>query len=247
MALTTGTYLGSITSDTASLAATITDETLDADVPTCPGWTLRDLAHHLGEVQRWARLAAVTGAPPQDDAIDPPPAPGPDEARALQEWLTSGARALVDAMRDLDPAAPTWHPFPVPKVAGVWPRRQAHEVAVHRWDAQRAVGEPGDDFPLAADFVAEYFEVIVPRVIDRDGRTPPVGRLRVRLTDAGTEWTVDTTERDVRFTASAAADVDLPELTGSADDVVLALWRRQPLPGGPTSPLAEQWLEFGGN
>ncbi|MFN8172291.1 MAG: maleylpyruvate isomerase family mycothiol-dependent enzyme [Candidatus Nanopelagicales bacterium] len=246
MALTTGTYLGSITSDTASLAATITDETLDADVPTCPGWTLRDLAHHLGEVQRWARLAAVTGAPPQDDAIDPPPAPGPDEARALQEWLTSGARALVDAMRDLDPAAPTWHPFPVPKVAGVWPRRQAHEVAVHRWDAQRAVGEPGDDFPRAADFVAEYFEVIVPAsstATEHATGRPPAGPADRRRDG----WAVDTTERDVEFTASAAADVDLP-----GAHRIGGRRRSRPVeatapPGGPTSPLAEQWLEFGGN
>ncbi len=246
MPLTTDAYLDSIIDDTVALAATITDPTLDLPVPSCPGWTLRDLAHHLGEVQRWARLAVVTAAPPDEAAIDPPPGVGPDEAAALRRWLVTGAHALVDAMRDLDPTAPTWHPFPVPRVAAVWPRRQAHEVAVHRWDAEHAVDAPSGGFVLGADFVAEYFEVIVPRVIDRDGRSAPSGRIRVRLTDTATSWVVDTSDATVQVVAGDP-DLALPELAGTADDLVLALWRRQALPSGATSALAAAWLDFGGN
>ena len=242
--------LDSILADTEALAATITDDTLDVAVPSCPGWTLRDLAHHLGEVQRWARLAVVTGAPPRESDIDAPPASGPDEAAVLRSWLLAGARALVDAMRDLDPAAPTWHPFPVPQVVAVWPRRQAHEVAVHRWDAQNAIGGPASGFPLGPDFVAEYFDVIVPRVMARDGRTPPRGRLVVRVSETATATVIDTTDGTVKVQPVGAVEPvehGLPELAGRADDLVLALWRRQPLPGGTSSSLAAAWLEFGGN
>lgn len=238
-------YLTSIRTDTAALAATLDDTTLDIAVPSCPGWTLRDLAHHLGYVQRWARLAATTGRQPDDDAIDDPPLAGPDEAAALRAWLVGGADDLVAALARIDPAAPTWHPFPVPRVAAVWPRRQAHEVAVHRWDAQHAVGAAPTAMPLADDFVAEYFEVIVPRVVDRDGRTPPVGLLDVTLADS--TYRVDSAAGWVGFgprPASGAADA---EITGAAEDVVLALWRRAPLPTAPTSPLAAEWLAFGGN
>lgn len=240
-------YTASIVADTEALAATITDETLDTPVPSCPGWTLRDLAHHLGYIQRWARLAVVTAARPDDSAIGAPPPSGPAEAAQLRTWLLTGAHELVAAFDRLDPTAPTWHPFPVPRLAGVWPRRQAHEVAVHRWDAEHAIGAPSEPMALADDFVAEYFEVIVPRVVDRDGRRPPVGRLAVRLTDVGAAYLVDTTGGAVAFgPLPDGAGVDA-EIVGTAQVLVLALWRREPATDVPDTPLVTAWLDFGGN
>ncbi|MHB1138982.1 MAG: maleylpyruvate isomerase N-terminal domain-containing protein, partial [Microthrixaceae bacterium] len=133
---------------------------LDAPVPACPRWDLEGLTLHLGRVHRWARLAAATGTNPDPDRVPGPPEPGEDGVRdrvRLADWVRAGADELADTLATLDPDAPTWHPFPVPQVAGLWPRRQAQETLVHRWDAEAAVGDPGAlDATLAADGVDEY-------------------------------------------------------------------------------------------
>jgi uncharacterized protein (TIGR03083 family) len=239
-------YLASITADADRMADVIADGPLDAVVPSCPGWDLRDLAHHMGEIHRWARLAATTAAPPADDAIELPPASGDDECGRLAAWLRAGAASLVGALADIPSEAPTWHPFPVPRVAAVWPRRQAHETAIHRWDAENAVDRRTPlDPALASDFVREYFEVIVPRVVDRDDRVAPVGILEVRLTDTRTDLVVMSNGREVVLT-NGIATCDAT-IEGAAQDIVLALWRRQPLAGAPADGLGAQWLDFGGN
>jgi len=239
-------YLESIQADSAALATVIRTRTLDTPVPSCPGWTLRDLADHLGHVQRWARLAVVTAAPPDEAAIDV--VPGGDEAdgAALADWLAYGTAALVGALAGVPDTAPTWHPFPVAQVAGVWPRRQAHEVAVHRWDGERAVGPTTPlDPALAADFVHEYFEVIVPRVMARDSRVPPVGVLDVRLVDVSDAFRVRSSPAHVAMTSLDGTPAD-DVLEGAAEDVLLALWRRRAL-AGDHADLASDWLAFGGN
>ncbi len=233
-------YLASISADGDAFASVIAAGPLSADVPSCPGWNLRDLAHHLGYVQRWARLAASTGAQPVEADIDGPP----DDAE-LAPWMGVGNRALVETLGSVPRDAPTWHPFTVPKVASVWPRRQAHELAVHLWDAQSAVGAPSLMDPLlAAAFVREYFEVIVPRVIARDGRVAPVGIVNVEMTDVGGRLSVRSTGTTVDVRPSTE---DAPVIAGSAQDVLLALWRRKQLLGAPTTGAGAQWLDFGGN
>jgi len=224
-------YLSSISSDGEAFADVI---------ESCPGWTLRDLAHHLGYVQRWARLAAANGAEPDDGQIDGPPADA-----ELATWLRDGRMALIETLGSVPGDAPTWHPFPVPLVISVWPRRQAHEQAIHLWDVQSVTGTPTRLDPmLAADFVREYFEVIVPRVMARDGRQAPAGIMNVELTDVGGRLSVRSTSETVAVMPSTEV---APTIAGSAQDVLLALWRRQPLNEAPTSGLGAEWLAFGGN
>ena len=47
---------------------------LDAAVPTCPGWSVRDVVGHLGGVHRWAASIVADGReePPQGDLEQPP-------------------------------------------------------------------------------------------------------------------------------------------------------------------------------
>lgn len=235
-------YLSSISADGDAFAAVVASGPLEADVHTCPGWSLRDLAHHVGYIQRWARLAAATGSQPLDNDVDSPP----DDA-GLAGWLRDGTSALVATLGSVPGDAPTWHPFPppVPQVMAVWPRRQAHELAIHVWDAQSAVGEPTPMEPLlAATFVREYFEVVVPRVIDRDRRDAPVGIVNVGLTDVGGRFSVRSTVGTVALMPSTET---APVIAGFAQDVLLALWHRRTLAGAPTSGIAAEWLAFGGN
>ena len=47
-------YYAEITASTASLGAVVDGADLTLRVPTCPDWTLRQLATHVGRAQRWA-------------------------------------------------------------------------------------------------------------------------------------------------------------------------------------------------
>ena len=222
---------------------------LDAPIEACPGWTLADLARHMGEIHRWARLAAMTGAPPDGSAIDAPPAAGDESGDALADWLDAGVDALVPVLAALDPAAPTWHPFPTPRVAAVWPRRQAHETQVHAWDAERAVGETSPlDPDIAFDGIAEYFEVIAPRVIQREGKAAPIGTLAIDCVDVRDRLVIrspDAATVVLQRDPDRELEVDA-HVTGTAEDLLLALWNRAELPT-TEAQLARDWLAFGGN
>jgi uncharacterized protein (TIGR03083 family) len=213
---------------------------LDAQVAACPGWDLGDLARHMGFIHRWARHAATTGAPPNLDDIEAPPADAD-----LADWVAVGAESLATALASLDPDEPTWHPFPVPKVARVWPRRQACETTIHAWDAVNAIGGSFSlDAATAADNVAEFFEVIAPRIITRDGRSVPHGAITIRCTDTGDEFTIRSVDGSSLERTHIAPDA---VLAAPAEDLCLAMWHRRSLAEPPEAPLALAWLAFGGN
>ncbi len=222
---------------------------LDAPVRGCPGWDVAQLARHLGFVHRWARLAASTGAPPDTSAIDDAPADA--DAGALADWFDAGATALIESFGALDPDGPTWHPFPVPKLGKVWPRRQAHEAFIHAWDIEDAIGTARPMDPtMAADGIAEYFEVMVPRIITRDQRPAPVGTVAIVCTDAdfhhGSNRLVVRADEPLAVVVDPAAS-PTAELSGRAEDLTLALWGRRPLVGAPAQGLGAAWLRYGGN
>jgi uncharacterized protein (TIGR03083 family) len=227
--------------DSASiLAGAVRTGPLDAPIAACPGWDLAELARHMGFIHRWARLAALHGQAPDTDSIEPAPNP-----QLLAPWIEAGAADLIAALEQLDPDQPTWHPFTVPKVARVWPRRQANETLIHAWDAVAAIdGTLTLDPAAAADNVAEYFEVIVPRIIVRSARTAPIGTIAIQCTDTGDRLVVRSSGTEVRIDPSATPD---GELAGRAEDLCLALWNRRPLAGPSAGELGDQWLSFGGN
>lgn len=219
---------------------------LSTPVPTCPGWDLRALAVHTGEVHRWARHAASTGTRPRGQPGEPPPA-GSDGV-ALAAWLRHGAAELVATLRELDPAAPTWHLFPVAQVAGVWPRRQAHETAVHAWDALHAVGSPAAMDPtLALDGIAEYFELVVPRLVAREGLQPPAGTFSVEAGDLGHAVAVSVRDGEIVVTRDHPSPDGV--LRGAAAACLGRLWNRPmgddlELDGDPAVTAA--WLALPG-
>lgn len=133
-----GLHLASLRADRDRLAATLAGADLDAPVPPCPGWTLRDLIDHTGRVHRWAAAHLPVGP----DEPRPPFGPGPGD-RDPVEWLAEGLDALIDAFATTDLAG-SCPSFAGPATRGWWLRRQAMETAVHRWDAQAAAGATPD-------------------------------------------------------------------------------------------------------
>jgi uncharacterized protein (TIGR03083 family) len=196
---------------------------LHAPVPSCPGWDVRSLVAHLGQVQRFHGAHLGRGVTTKPDGPVPQP---PEDDAALLVWFEEGVALLLHGLRQVDPAAPawTWAPHVEPVVA-FWHRRMAHEAAVHRWDAESAHGRAQDVTAwLAADGVDEVLAVHRPA----DWRDEPVtvrGVVAVRLSDTGDHHVLRVAPDGLTTTDEEPDAV----LAGRASEVLLALWGRAPL------------------
>ncbi|MEV1054215.1 maleylpyruvate isomerase family mycothiol-dependent enzyme [Streptomyces sp. NPDC049887] len=196
----------------------------DAAVPTCPGWQVRDLLRHTGTVHRWA-TAFVTEryAEYRPDAGEPEL-----DGRALLEWFEEGHGLLVEALSGAPADLDCWTFLPAPSPLAFWARRQAHETAVHRVDAEAALGEPGPvpERP-AADGIDELLRAFHGRRRSRVRSDAPKV-LRVRTTDTGDVWTVRLSTEPPRTDRSSEGPADC-ELSGPAERLHLVLWNRLPV------------------
>ncbi|MFD9094288.1 maleylpyruvate isomerase family mycothiol-dependent enzyme [Streptomyces collinus] len=243
----TAEFLTTLDREGRLLAAAAAEAGTDAKVPTCPEWQVADLLRHTGAVHRWAAALVADG-----HTAPRPLGDGPDLAGAeLVAWYREGHRLLVDTLA----AAPadlecwTFHPAPCSSPLAFWTRRQAHETAVHRYDAESARG--GTASPIPADFAADGIDELLrgfharPRSRVRTER-PRV--LRVRAVDAGADavWTVRLSTEPPVTSRDAAGDAEA-ELTGPAERLYLALWNRGPVPSVTGDPsLATLWRETSG-
>ncbi|WP_407689146.1 maleylpyruvate isomerase family mycothiol-dependent enzyme [Mycobacterium sp. HUMS_1102779] len=209
----------------------------DADdvtpVPTCPGWTLKQLFRHVGRGQRWAAQIVRDRL---DHALDfrtvEDGKPPPDSAGAIS-WLQGGARRLIDAVELTGAQTPVWT-FLGPRPANWWVRRWLHEIAVHRADAAIAVGAEFTLRPeIAADGITEFLERIAVRA-GEDGAELPLAdgqTLHLHATDAGLgdagEWTIAV--EDGRIGWSHQHGKGTVALRGAATELLLAMVRRVPL------------------
>src|SRR5262249_13752385 len=152
-------YLDAVIAQSALLAEALAGANLAMRVPTCPDWTLHELAQHVGQTHR-----AVTGLVTQRDTTRPDFAAlrvtAPEDADGLCAWLRAGAGELVEAIRSAGPHAPVWS-WADDQSAGFWARRMAHETAVHRADAELALGRVyALDTDLAADAISERLSLL---------------------------------------------------------------------------------------
>jgi uncharacterized protein (TIGR03083 family) len=235
-------HVDAIERESATLVDAAAAVDADARVPSCPDWVVDDLLRHVGTVQRWAAGMVEQRAtePAWRGEID-----SPSERAALLDWVREGSDGLVSVLRSTPPDAELWT-FSGPGEARFWSRRQAHEIALHRVDAQLArpvaAGAPDPiDAELACDGIDEFFDVIAPfRLRDRmvgDGetfhfhRTDGDGEWLVRLTPAGPEVERAHAKGDVAVRGSASdlllvlrnrAGLDAVEVFG--DEALLARW-----------------------
>lgn len=213
-------YLDAIGRHARAMAAAV-DTDRHAPVESCPGWDVAALAVHLGYVYRWAAEIVRTRASERIRGEWTFPADDP----GLAGWLVEGADELTAVLSDTDPETPMWTMNP-PGNAGFWYRRQAIESLIHRWDMESAVGEPSAlDPDMAADGVGEYLESL-PRRHGRSGVSGAGETYHFHRTDGPGEWFVRFTPQGVEVSAEhAKGDV---ALRGSAEDLLLVLWRRSP-------------------
>jgi uncharacterized protein (TIGR03083 family) len=227
----TADHITAIAREAELLAAAADRNGLDADIVWCPGWDMRELVRHLSEIHLWAagivaqRTAKLWPDDISDHTVSWPDLAvfWPDDDRLTAWYLETNAnlvRSLESAPMDLE--CPTFLPAPSPRA--MWARRQAHETAVHRFDAESAGGTLSEFDPVfAADGVDEILSAFAPR-----GRQFPVESPKtmvVHATDTDDRWHVTMAPGGIdTVRGDAPADVSL---SGTASDLYLALWNRQ--------------------
>ena len=214
-----GDYISALRSNGNAAAQAARDMPIETTVPSCPEWTLRDLAHHLGSHHRW--VAGNLDQPPDGKAFKRRAEPPADEA--IPDWLEAGAEMLATKLAATDPAKPCWTWVPFDDSVGFWARRTAHETAMHRWDAQNADGEADAVEPeLAADGVDEYLGILG---AFQGRRFPEAGSIHLHTTDTPGEWLVRLDAEGIQLTREhAKGEV---AVRGPASDVLLVLMGRK--------------------
>jgi uncharacterized protein (TIGR03083 family) len=219
-------YIAALRREGVQLAQAAERVDLSARVPTCPEWTVRDLLSHIGGVHRWA-AAFVSRAltTPMDQAQeDAAIGPRPDDA-ALVEWYREGHAALISALESAPANLQCWTFLTAPSPLEFWARRQAHETAIHRADAQSPGGAiTGYPTQFAVDGIDELLCAFLTRPVGRL-RSEPARSLCVRPLDADAAWTVHI-GRDRVLVEPEPGHADCV-LRGSASDLYLALWNRR--------------------
>ena len=201
--------------------ARVAADGLDRDVPSCPGWTVADLLAHLGAIYQ-RRAAAVraggTREPPRMEVEVPP-------REVLIGWYLQSLHDIADVLQHTDPDEPAWS-WAGDHRAGFWQRRMAHETAIHRWDAQAALGAQSEIAPppFAADGVSEVFEVRLLR--QEQPYKGPAGSIILTARDTGDEWTLEVDPPEVRLGGGHGRAHAMVQ--GSASDLDLVLWKRLP-------------------
>ena len=112
-----------------------------------------------------------------------------------------------------------------------WRRKAALEVAIHRTDAEQALGgDPGHiDAQLALDGIDEYAQEFLPLMLHAVSEPPPVTAVLLSPDD------IDDSRTLSLIPAGVDADPGEPkvEITASAYELLLWMWNR--LPAGTLS------------
>jgi len=228
---------------TAELARII-DGDLDRPVSTCPGWTFRQLATHLGRGHRWAAQIVATRATAPVPMREVADGKLPEDPLQHASWLNGGADQVIEAVAAAGSDL-VWTMTGMRPVS-FWTRRRAHEAAVHLADAQLAAGRDVDLAPgLAADGVDEWLGLIAAgtagpaRELRGDGQS-----LHFHATDRGLagagEWLITRTPSGITVRhGHGKADV---AVRGPAAGLLLVLTRRLPPSAAGVEILGQQAL-----
>jgi uncharacterized protein (TIGR03083 family) len=257
-------HLAALEREGRALAAAVEVADLDAAVPTCPGWTVRELTHHVGRTHRWAAgyLGDGRTEPMDSEELERLWGVLPADGELLA-WFHEGHEHILGCLRKAPPDLRCWTIFPGSSPVAFWARRQAHETAIHRVDAQGALVSPAAagetsgraaDYTadpaadLAADFAADGIDELLCGFYARPRnpvRSDPPRTLQITATDvADAAWHVHIGPEGMRARpGSAAANATL---RGGAGELYLVLWNRRDVDGlsltGDAS-LLDLWRE----
>jgi uncharacterized protein (TIGR03083 family) len=178
------------------------------------------LVRHVAEVYEHKITCTLLQRAP-----DPWPPEWPAD-RDPVEWFTDAQGRLLEMFERSEPTTPSATWWPPDQTVGFWARRMAHETAVHRVDAELAVGTPTPvDAELAVDGVDEILVIMLAGDWSEEPNDAATGQ-RVAVATDGGAWSV-TLDRESVTVGPDAHDVDA-RLEGEPSDVLLWLWGRAP-------------------
>ena len=235
-------HVAAIRRDGELLAEAAEAAGLDAAVPHCPDWRVRELVQHTGGIHRWAatHVAEARAEPMPEDEEKRVMAP-PEDGELLG-WFRSGCAELAATLEKAPPDLSCCTFLPAPTPLQFWARRQAHETAIHRADAQGAAGAV-TPFPPehARDGVDEMLLGFASRRKGRLRADPPRS-FALHAADLGVDWLVRV-EPDRIEVSHEPGEADW-SVSGPASDLYLLLWNRRGTQGLETRgdpALLELW------
>jgi uncharacterized protein (TIGR03083 family) len=193
----------------------------DASVPGT-SWDVRKLVVHIGGVHRWAADIVDARRTNFDTLAGNAVGSGPDDDE-LVEWFENGHAALVETLRRAPDNLECATFLPANSPRHFWARRQAHETAIHRVDAQGAAGVVT---PFEADFaqdgIAEILHGFARRKSKAIARASTIG---LEAAD-GPSWLIRLGGE--RIESGAESDLRGTDLCvrGLSSDLYLWLWNR---------------------
>jgi uncharacterized protein (TIGR03083 family) len=220
-------YRSVLLDETRSFGSLIHSCDASTPVPTCPGWTVRELFHHVGRGHRWAAQIVATRAVAALDPRFVPEGEPPGEVTGGIDWLVEGAALLVDAVARAGPDTAVWTILGS-RPAWWWLRRRAFDTLVHAVDAAMAQGvEHHMSSLIAAEALTEWLERVAAQADTSSAPLRPGQCLSFQATDTDDRWTVSGTQTGVTWAAEQGPGDVL--LRGPMTDLLLAAVRRRRL------------------
>ena len=217
-------YFIHLNADYQLLASAIPEAPVD--VPSCPGWTTKDLAKHMAHVYLGQAYVVETGSQAENkEHLAPYP-----RTEDFMEFMSWGFMAITTALDINRPERPTWSWHHSDHSVDFWFRRMAHETVIHRIDAEQAVGTVSKiDEALALDGVDEVLDFLPlmgswPEVPNVDFG---IVSIVVSTKNGSKVWDLHFT--DQAATVSAADQVNALArlvISGDAEAMDLYLWGR---------------------
>ena len=166
---------------------------LGTTVPTCPDWSVRDLAEHLGGVGRWAAHLVEQGVDVETwRASVPVTYPGESDAD-VAPWFAAGIGPMTAAFAAAPPDRRVWG-WGADQHARFWPRRVLHETLIHGADLALTLGhEPEIPAEAAVDGIDEFLTNLPLTArwgMPLDWFRGDGERLVVRASDTGDTWRI---------------------------------------------------------
>lgn len=211
-------HIEAVARESATLADALAAGPRDARVPSCPEWSVADLAEHVGRFTGWYTHLLCEGT-----GRAKPPAPDPPSAGDLGDWYRALSGHLVEELRVTPPDTEVWTWKDDDHTPAFVARRAAHELAVHRVDAQLARGSHTPiDAVLAEDGIDEALMLAGVGGVRGEGQT-----LHLHGTDRDDEWLLTLAASGLEV-ERAHGKADLA-LRGAVSDLELLLYHRPPV------------------
>ncbi len=195
-----------------------------APLPHVTRWSVGGVVRHLVGDFRWASDIVET-CQWNGNGFKVPRTRGDNLLHAYDEAAARMAAALAAAAERPDATCPNFAERE-DGTLGWWPRHQAHETLLHRWDIESATGlhEPVDA-EIAADGVDEAFHVYTARYGTQRLDRP----ITIACADAAAAWSISPRDTGGMVDVARIDHPAAPDLVCPASSLLLAVWKRQPL------------------